>query len=89
MDREKPVLKLSEYVDPVRFPVTTKPELSVEEQLATDAFNYVQLQEHLVAGHALDEEQQACWLEFQVKWPSLAMCLARGETAPRRHAHAG
>jgi hypothetical protein len=82
-------MNLSEYMDPARFPWTTKVGLSPEEQLAIDAFNYAQVQEYLDRGNAMNAAQKAYWAELDEKirnqWPlleELRRAQALAKTAP-------
>lgn len=60
-------MKLSDYMNPAKFPLTSQSGLSAKEQFMIDAFNYDQLKEYEGQGNSLDEEQKAILSELQQK----------------------
>lgn len=65
-------MKLSDYMNPEKFPATSQKGLSPEKQLRLDAFNYDQLEEAIAGGHQMDEEQIEIRKELQAKRPWMA-----------------
>jgi|694.fasta_scaffold38741_8 hypothetical protein len=65
-------MTLTDYMNLEKFPTTSQKGLSPQEQLRLDAFNYDQLEEAIVAGHQMDEEQIQIRKELQAKRPWMA-----------------
>jgi hypothetical protein len=56
-----------QYLDRTAFPLTTKPGLSVREQLMWDVYNYDQLQAAQKTGKPLSDEEQKRLAELTTK----------------------
>ncbi|MEB3193188.1 MAG: hypothetical protein VKL42_22835, partial [Snowella sp.] len=63
-------LSLDDYLNPDKFPVTSREGLSAQQQFRIDAFNYDNLVRYKDEGNALDEEQVAILKELEVKVPA-------------------
>ena len=62
-------MKLADYMNQTRFPLTSQSGLSVSDQFRIDAFNLDQLTEYQSQGNRLDEEQKRILVELQEKVP--------------------
>jgi hypothetical protein len=60
-------MTLAEYMDPKRFPLTTRPGASPSYQLTIDEFEYTQMREYLRRGEGLDEARKARRAELEAK----------------------
>ena len=65
-------MKLSDYMNPEKFPATSQKGLSPQEQLRLDAFNYDQLEEAIGRGLPMNKMQEEAWEELQAKRPWMA-----------------
>ena len=65
-------MKLSDYMNPEKFPATSQKGLSPEKQLRLDAFNYDQLVEAIGRGLPMNKMQEEAWEELQAKRPWMA-----------------
>ena len=75
-DPEPDTVTLEEYMDAVRFPVTSRSHYSPHQQLRIDAFNLDQLNEGLELGEAFNDKQQAALQELKRKEPHMARLAA-------------
>jgi hypothetical protein len=71
------IMTIEEYMDPARFPATTREELMPKRQLLIDADKYDELQRSLEDGGELDENQKCRWAELQVKMKHNAIPAAK------------
>ncbi len=68
-DQRSLKMTLTDYMNPEKFPMTSRKAYSPKEQLFLDAFNYDQLEEAITRGHQMDEEQVLIRAELQAKRP--------------------
>jgi hypothetical protein len=73
---------LDEYLDPKRFPLTTRPDLSPSDQLVTDAFAYDRFKALAERGE-LQPDEATIWAELQAKLEDYAR-LVREVAAEER-----
>ena len=69
-------MKLSDYMNKAKFPLTSQPGLSAKEQLMIDAFNLDQLKEALEMKVPLNEKQKAHLRELKEKAPHMGALSA-------------
>jgi hypothetical protein len=62
-----PVMTLADYLDPAKFPLTTRPGLSPQGQLFLDAFEYDRMCRYLKGGDEVSEGQKARRAELEAK----------------------
>src|ERR1700722_3355947 len=60
-------MKLSDYMNPEKFPLTSQKGLSAEKQFMLDAYNLDQIKQHLGQGGTLTDDQQALLKELTDK----------------------
>jgi hypothetical protein len=60
-------MRPDEYLDPGRFPLTTKKGLTLPQQMKIDAFNYDSGKNMLEEGYQMTEEDRAGWAETEEK----------------------
>jgi len=63
-------MKLSDYMSPAKFPVTSQKDLSPKQQFMIDAFNYDSLIQYQAEGGEMDEEQVKILEELKIKIPA-------------------
>ncbi|QVL32366.1 hypothetical protein KIH39_00150 [Telmatocola sphagniphila] len=68
-------MNLAEYLNPERFPLTTRAQYTPESQLKMDYFNWKGGQKHLEEGGTLDEQGQAIQRELEEKMKYHAACV--------------
>jgi hypothetical protein len=69
-----------EYLDALRFPVSTQDGLTLSQQMMIDAFNLDEGRQALENGEELSERSQAAMKELEEKakhWPSLKPHLGK------------
>jgi hypothetical protein len=75
---------LAEYLDPRRFPLTTRPGLTPRLQFLADAADHDRLREYLATGVTPTEEQWAWLSELEEKAKARPALLARlGDPDPK------
>lgn len=77
-------MKLSDYMNPEKFPRTSQKGLSASGQLRIDAFNLDAIREAIDQGKRLDEDQQARLRELQAKAPYMAELTKEVAAAARK-----
>lgn len=65
-------MKLEEYMNSEKFPVTSQKGLSAHQQIWIDAFNFDQLEEAIARGYQMNEMQVKARAELQSKRPWMA-----------------
>jgi hypothetical protein len=74
---------LSEYLDPTRFPLTTRVGLSARRQFETDASHLAKLRAYLADGVTPTEEQWLRLVELEEKEKARPALVAQfGQTDP-------
>jgi hypothetical protein len=81
-------MTLDEYMDPKRFPLTTRPGASPSFQLAIDEFEHWQMREHLRRGGPMDEARQARRAELEAKMAHYQRLAAEVREQERREREA-
>ena len=62
-------MTLTDYLNPEKFPMTSRKAYSPKEQLFLDAFNYDQMEEAIAGGAIPNETQKLARVELQAKRP--------------------
>lgn len=60
-------MTIDEYLDPERFPLTTRPGLSPGQQFRADAYDLKRLREYVSAGGAVSDRKRARLAELEAK----------------------
>ncbi len=81
-------MTLAEYMDPKRFPLTTRPEASPSYQLAIDEYESWQMREYLRRGGPMDEARQARRSELEAKMAHYQRLAAEVRDQERREREA-
>jgi hypothetical protein len=60
-------MKITDYIDAERFPLTTQKGLAPKDQMFLDAFNHDQVKEAVENGYVVTNEDKARWAELEEK----------------------